>query len=68
MNEPTIPTKPSCKLQGTDGNIAALAGRVGSTLKRAGLAAQAEEMYARVCQCPSYDDALQLFMEYVDVE
>jgi len=60
-------TKPQCKLSGTDGNVFALAGRVAVALKRAKQPDKAEEMYARLRQCPSYDASLQLFMEYVDV-
>ena len=60
--------KPVCKLLGTDGNVFALMGRVTSTLKRAGQQDKAEELAAKVWDCSSYDEALQLFMEYVDVE
>lgn len=60
--------KPVCKLSGTDGNVFALMGRVTSTLKRAGQQDKAEELAAKVWDCSSYDEALQLFMEYVDVE
>jgi hypothetical protein len=58
--------KPGCELVGTDGNVFALAGRVGKCLKRAGLPEQATEMYARLQECHSYDEALALFTEYVD--
>ena len=64
MNTP----KPPCKLVGTDGNIFSLAGRVTLTLKRAGQADKAREFQDRLSKSKSYGDALQLMMEYVDVE
>jgi hypothetical protein len=60
--------KPRCKLTGTNGNVYALAGRVSSTLKRAGMEDEAQEMKDRIKVCASYDEALQIMMEYVDVE
>ena len=59
--------KPKCKLIGTDGNVFALAGRVGSALKKAGMHDQAKEFYERLSKCESYDKALQLMMKYVEV-
>ncbi len=58
--------KPLCQLVGTDGNVFALAGIVGRTLKRAGMQEQADEFYRRLRECKSYDAALRLMMEYVD--
>ena len=60
-------TKTRCKLSNTDGNVFALAYKVGSTLKRAGLHDQAKEFYEKLPKCHSYDEALQLMMQYVDV-
>ena len=60
--------KPKCVLVGTDGNVFALAGKVGKTLKRAQMFDEAKEFYARLPQCGSYDEALQLMMEYVEVD
>jgi len=60
--------KPVCKLVDTDGNVFALAGQVGKTLKRAGLADKATEFYEKLKNCGSYDEALRLMMEYVEVE
>jgi len=59
--------KPKCELTETDGNVFALAGRVGSALKRAGQADKAKEFYEKLPNCGSYDEALRLMMEYVDV-
>lgn len=60
--------KPSCKLTGHNGNVFVLAGRVSEALREAGQAAKAQEMQARLFECGSYQEALRLFMEYVDVE
>ena len=62
------PTKPVCKLSGTDGNVFALSGRVRLALNRAGQADKAKEFADRLFQCKSYDDALDLMNEYVEVE
>jgi hypothetical protein len=60
--------KPTCKLIGEDGNIFNLVGLASRTLKRAGMQSQAEEMSMKVFDCGSYDEALKVIMEYVDVE
>lgn len=60
--------KPKCTLIGTDGNVFALAGRVGRALKQAGLNDKAKEFYSKVMQCGSYDEALRLMDEYVEIE
>ena len=59
--------KPACKLVGTDGNVFALAGRVSKALKQAGQAEQAKEFQGKLFQCGSYDEALILMQEYVEV-
>ena len=59
--------KPRCKLIGTDGNVFALLGRVGNTLRTAGMPDKAKECQERVFSCGSYDEALQIMMEYVEV-
>ena len=59
--------KPKCELIGTDGNVFALAGKVRVTLKRAGQRNKADEFTERLKKCGSYDEALALMMEYVDV-
>ena len=56
------------QLTGTDGNVFMLAGTVAAALKRAGHHGEAKAMYEELLQCPSYDQALQLFMRYVEVE
>lgn len=60
--------KPKCNLTGEDGNVFNLARVVGRTLKKAGMRKEAEEFYKRLMECKSYDESLQLMMEYVDVK
>jgi hypothetical protein len=59
--------KPICKLVGTDGNVFAVIGKVSSALKKAGQEDQASEFTAKAFQAGSYDEVLQLVMEYVEV-
>ncbi|WP_461206084.1 hypothetical protein [Clostridium sp. DL1XJH146] len=63
MNE-----KPKCKLLGEDGNIFLILGRVSRTLKDNGEADKAKECSDRVMASGSYDEALSIIMEYVEVE
>ena len=60
--------KPKCKLIGTDGNVFALLGQVSRTLKKAGLSDQASEMQKKVFSAGSYEEALNIFGEYVEIE
>ncbi|KUP04287.1 hypothetical protein Q75_15965 [Bacillus coahuilensis p1.1.43] len=60
--------KPTCQLTGEDGNIFFILGRVSRTLKENGKAEQAKEVSDRVMASRSYDEALQIIMEYVEVE
>ncbi len=60
--------KPICKLIGTDGNIFALVGKASSCLKKNNLSDKAKEMTSKVFKASSYDNALQIIMEYVEVE
>jgi len=55
------------KLVGTDGNVFALAGKVSGALKRGGYPELAKEFTTKLFQQSSYDDALALMMEYVEV-
>jgi len=59
--------KPRCKLLGTDGNVFALAGQVSKALKHAGQTDKAAEFQARLFQSKSYNEALTLMQEYVEV-
>jgi hypothetical protein len=60
--------KPTCKLEGEDGNVFAIIGKVSSTLKKAGQKEQAEEFKNKAFNAGSYDEVLQLAMEYTEVE
>ena len=59
--------KPECELIGTDGNIFAIMGKVRNVLKAAGMREEAREYTDKVTSCGSYDEALQITMEYVEV-
>lgn len=60
--------KPTVKLIGEDGNIFSILGRVSRTLKEDGKEEQAKEVSERVMASSSYGKALQIIMEYVEVE
>ena len=62
--------KPKCKLIGENGNIFNLIGIASRTLKENGLPDQAEEMSKRIMcgEANSYDEALCIIMEYVEIE
>ena len=59
--------KPKCKLTGTDGNVFALGGRVRGCLVKAGQSEKAKEFTNSLSKCKSYDQALALMSEYVQV-
>ena len=59
--------KPECRLIGEDGNVFFIIGRVVKTLRRAGLNEQADEFNKKYPDCESYDEVLQLAMDYVDI-
>ena len=60
--------KPVCVFVGTNGNVFALAAQVTKALKKAGLTDQVKEFNTKLWKCGSYDDALTLMQEYVEVE
>lgn len=62
--------KPTCKLIGENGNIFNLMGIASRTLKESGLCDKAEEMCKRIMdgEATSYDDALRIVMEYIEIE
>ena len=59
--------KPDCPLIGRDGNIYNLLGIAGQTLREHGMEDQAREMFHRVTQCQSYDSALRIIGDYVNI-
>ncbi len=67
MDQPTTTfEKPIANLSGSDGNVFFLIGTCSRALKRAGLSDEAGEMARRVMDAGSYDEALQIMMQYVD--
>lgn len=62
--------KPTCKLIGENGNIFNLIGIASRSLKESSLPEQAEEMSNRILggEARSYDEALRIIMEYVEIE
>lgn len=61
------PVKPDCPLIGRDGNIHNLLGIAGQTLREHGMEDKAREMFERVTQCQSYDSALSIIGDYVNI-
>ena len=59
--------KPDCRLIGEDGNIFNLMGLAARTLRHNGLAEQATEMTGCIHECGSYDEALCIIGEYVNI-
>jgi len=60
-------TKPDCPLIGEDGNIFHLVGIAAKTLKRNGMSTEATEMSAKVFNSGSYEEALGIIGEYVNI-
>lgn len=60
--------KPKCKLIGEDGNIFNLAGKVASTLKKADMEEEAKRMTEEVLASNSYNEALCILGNYVEIE
>ena len=59
--------KPDCKLIGEDGNIFNLMARASKTLRENGLSEEAAEMRERITSSGSYDEALCIIGEYVNI-
>lgn len=59
--------KPECPLLGKDGNIFNLVGIASRTLKENDLGEKAREMWDRVMESGSYDEALNILGEYVTI-
>lgn len=55
------------QLTGEDGNIFNLVGIATKALKRGGYRELADELSKRLWEMESYDEALRLIMEYVEV-
>lgn len=61
------PIKPECKLIGENGNVFNLLGIVMGTLRKNGLHAQAIECQLKTMTAGSYEEALAIMGEYVDI-
>ncbi len=59
--------KPDCPLIGKNGNIMNLIGIARNTLREHGMEEQGREMFERITQCQSYDAALSIIGEYVNI-
>lgn len=59
--------KPNCPLIGKDGNIFHLVGIAAKTLRRNGMSAEATEMSEKVFGSGSYEEALGIIGEYVNI-
>ena len=59
--------KPDCPLIGADGNIFNLMGIASRTLRDHGMGEQAKEMSSRIRKSGSYDEALNIIGEYVNI-
>ena len=59
--------KPDCKLVGEDGNIFNLMARASRTLRENDLSEEAKEMRERITSSGSYDEALCIIGEYVNI-
>ena len=60
--------KPSCKLIGENGNIYNLMSIASRALRENGQSEQADEMFERITKtAESYEQALGIIMEYVEV-
>lgn len=59
--------KPNCPLIGENGNIFNIVGIAAKTLKRHGLSEQASEMTKKVFESSSYEEALGIIGEYVNI-
>lgn len=63
-----MPNKPHCQLTGQNGNIYNLIAVASRALKKDSQRDKAEEMRKRVTEtAQSYDEALVIIMEYVEV-
>lgn len=68
LSEETAEKKnPDCKLIGEDGNIFNLMGIASKTLRQNGMADEAVEMRDRIRESDSYDKALCIIGEYVNI-
>ncbi len=67
MSNENKQTKPNCPLIGENGNIYNLVGIAAKTLKRNGMSTEASEMSEKVFKSGSYEEALGIIGEYVNI-
>lgn len=67
MSNENNPVKSDCPLIGENGNIFNLVGIAARTLKRNGPYEQASEMSEKVFKSGSYEEALSIIGEYVNI-
>jgi len=60
--------KPIAKVVGENGNVFVTLGICSKALQKAGLSDEAKEMREKVFKAGSYDEALSIMMEYVEME
>ena len=60
--------KPRCKLIGENGNIFNLVGKASKVLRENGMKQNAREMENRVFEAASYEQAIYIIGEYVEIE
>lgn len=65
--EKNLQMKPDCPLIGANGNIFHLMGIASRTLEESGMAEEAKEMCSKITQSGSYDKALSILGEYVNI-
>ena len=67
MSNENKQNNPDCPLIGQDGNIFNLVGIASRTLKRNGLSGEASEMTSKVFKSGSYEEALGIIGEYINI-
>lgn len=60
--------KPRCKLSGENGNIFNLVAIAVRVLRDNGKEKEADELNARIWDCETYEDALAVIGEYLEIE
>jgi hypothetical protein len=60
--------KPTCVLSGVNGNVFNLVTHASKALKDAGLKGKSDEMIDRIFNTNSYEEALKVIGEYVEIE
>lgn len=59
--------KPYMNVEGMNGNIFNVAGQASRVLRRAGQSNKVQEMRGKITKCGSYDEALAVVSQYVEM-